>query len=231
MKHLRKYLLASALALAIPCIAEEPEEAPYPLNGHSLFASVGFSHIVSDVYTTWTTGEPRLGLDWQAGYAWLSKRNIGAGFLYQGYYAHGGETAPVAGGNNTAKIDESMYVNYFAPQFVGNIKLGKGMWSLTYSAGIGFAMLTQSGYATAINGKPTSNGPMIRFSEYGWGTNASFGIECRCSKKVGLTASLSWLNSFISQDLDKYYIPAGVDRDKTTGISRLSIDIGIKLHL
>ena len=230
MRHLRKYMLASALALAIPCIAEEPEEAHYPLNGHSLFASVGFSHIVSEVYTTWTTGEPRLGLDWQAGYSWISKRNIGAGLLYQGYYSHGGETA-YAGGFNTASLDESIYVNYFAPQFVGTIKLGKGMWSLNYAAGIGFAMMTQSGYATAINGVTTSNGLMVRLSEYGWGTNTSFGIECRCSKEVGVTASLSWLNSFISQDLEKYNIPANFDRNKTTGISRLSIDIGIKLHL
>lgn len=225
MKHLRKYLLASALALAIPCIAEEPEEAPYPLNGHSLFASVGFSHIVSDVYTTWTTGEPRLGLDWQAGYAWLSKRNIGAGFLYQGYYAHGGE------GTWAGKLEDSMYVNYFAPQFTGAVPLGKGIWSLTYAAGIGFAMLTQSAYSSESNGKPTGSGFGMRLTEYGWGTNASLGVECRCSKEVAIVASFSWLNSFISQDLDKYYIPSGIDRDKTTGISRLSIDIGIKLHL
>jgi len=211
-------------------MAEEQEDTAHPWNGHSFFASVGYSIIVSDIYSTWTSGDPHSGFDWQAGYTWISKRNIGAGFLYEGYYTHGSEVVPT-GGWSSAHVDENLYVNYLAPQFVGTVILGNGKWCLNYAAGIGFAMMTQSGWATDVKGDSDRSSLMMRFSEYGWGTNVSFGIEYRSSRQFGITASLSCLNSYISQNLDNYILPNSVDKDKTTGFTRISLDIGLRFHL
>ena len=54
-------------------------------NGHFLYASAGIGHIVSKVYSDWTSGDARLGPDWCAGYDWIGKKRFGAGLLYSGF--------------------------------------------------------------------------------------------------------------------------------------------------
>lgn len=188
---------------------------------HSVFVAAGYSHIISKVVSTWTSGEPRLGWDWQAGYSWMFKKDMGIGLLYSGYCASGSEIAP--SGYTSIKVKEKLYINYLAPQFVERLYLGQGKWSLNFAAGAGLAILTQTGKAGRKN-----NSVKARHSDYGWGLNLYFGAEYRLSRCVGITGGLSNINSFISQDPDDY--PGYYDRDKSNGFSRISIDFGIKFN-
>lgn len=110
-------------------------------NGHFLYASAGIGHIVSKVYSDWTSGDARLGPDWCAGYDWIGKKRFGAGLLYSGFTSTG-KTNTTYG-----NFKQRFLLNYIAPQFAYRIRQSK--WAFGGRAGIGLAIYTDRIPATA----------------------------------------------------------------------------------
>lgn len=196
----------------------QPENIPDGVTGHHAYVGVGYSTIISRFETDWTSGEPRLGWDWQAGYEWISRRNIGAGFFYSGYLTKGKMVVP--SGYSVATLYETVMLSYFAPQFAGRFSLRSDRWILNYSVGFGLAMLYDKVSLPAV-----AHGKNI---DYGFGSNINFGIELRTSKRFSVTAGVSLIGMSIDQEYmgEKPDIPEG----ETNGVGRVSIDFGLKYH-
>lgn len=177
--------------------------------GHSAYAAVGLSHIVTSVDDYYvTSGEPRIGANIQLGYEWISPKKIGAGFLYDSYITQ----CTLSYG--PAKAKEHLSFHYFAPQFSGRIFLRSDKWVLNYSIGVGLFMsyerLTHAGSSFAKN------------YDFGFGSNLSFGAERRLSSKLGLTMALSMLDASVKQSFE------GVSSDSS--LLRININVGVKYH-
>lgn len=180
---------------------------------HSVYVTGGYSHIYSHVQSRWTSGDPRLGWDWQAGYDWISSRGWGAGFLYSGYIATGKEY-----GGMYTHADESMMLNYFAPQGVYHWSRPGSRWDFFVKAGLGFIMITE-------RAKLSTSKRSMSATKCGLGSNLTLGTEFKISRRFGVTASLSGVNAFIHQDNSAYDMPDG------NGMARISLNLGVKLHL
>ncbi len=181
-------------------------------DSHSVYVNGGFSHIYSDVKSNWTSGDPRLGWDWQAGYDWVGHKGFGAGFLYSGYIATGEEQYL------SLHTDESVMLNYFAPQFVYNWSRPSSRWDFFVKAGLGFIMITEHANLSHNNGG-------MRATKGGLGSNITLGTEFKINRHFGITASLSGVNAYIHQDNSEYDMPDG------NGLARVSLNLGIKYHL
>ncbi len=190
-----------------------------PNIGHSIYAAGGISHITSHVDYSWTSGEMRLGGNWQVGYEWISERMIGAGFLYDGYFTKG----EIAYGAKE-KTKEYFTIHYFAPQFAGRIVLRSDRWVLNYSAGLGFCMTSDR-----ITAQEKSASKHIGSNyDYGVGFNASFGAEYRFSRNLGLIMSLSTVEAYINQSFLGQTLST---ESNLNGFSRINLNVGLKFHL
>lgn len=192
-------------------------------SGHFIYANVGYSHIMSHVEYSWTSGEIRLGMTWQAGYEWIFEKNYGVGFMYDGYVSKGSTIVGI-----DAAIDESFAMHYFAPQFAGIIRLKNDKWTLHYGFGIGLSMI-----ADGIKGKGKAfdkNNVAGKNYDYGVGINGKFGVEYKITPRLGVTADLSLIESIIQQQFIDVEMP--VDRKREiNGASRISLNIGLKFKL
>lgn len=182
-------------------------------DSHSVYVNGGFSHIYSDVKSNWTSGDPRLGWDWQAGYDWVGHKGFGAGFLYSGYISTGEEKYMM-----NVHTDESIMLNYFAPQFVYNWSRPSSRWDFFVKAGLGFIMITER----ATLSEPHRS---MSATKGGLGSNITLGTEFKLNSHFGITASLSGVNAYIHQDNSGYDMPDG------NGLARVSLNLGIKYHL
>ncbi len=212
--------LLAAFITTATISAQNTEEAAdkSSVSGHAVYASAGVSHIITKIDTDWTSGEPRLGCDWQAGYEWISKRKIGAGFMYSGYHSSGEIIAP------EGTFKETLMIHYLAPQFAGRIPLKSEKWSLNYSVGMGLAIFSD----VAKGKKKVPKHTYLRNTDYGFGANLLFGAEYRIVPNLGITASVSFTEALIKQEYMGYY-PAD-SNDSSNGFIRVSIDLGLKYH-
>lgn len=63
-------------------------------------------------------------------------------------------------------------------------------------------------------------------TDAGWGINACAGIECRVSKLIGITATVSdCFGRFKSEYEDDY-----IRIKEWTDVNRLSVTVGVKFH-
>ncbi|MDE6368627.1 MAG: hypothetical protein K2K94_05255 [Muribaculaceae bacterium] len=159
-----------------------------------------------------TSGSPNFSGEVNIGYEWISKKKIGFGFLYNGYFTGVGCTEYT--GTTTVKLHERWGLHYFAPQFAGRILLKSPKWSLRYALGIGMVMSREV---------VTSGDELFgRNYDYGYGTNISFGIEFLLTQNIGITGGVKMLDGVIYQ---RY---SGQTNDGR--IVRVDLDFGISFH-
>ncbi|ROT04437.1 hypothetical protein EEL33_14705 [Muribaculaceae bacterium Isolate-037 (Harlan)] len=184
-------------------------------NGHFLYASAGIGHIVSKVYSDWTSGDARLGPDWCAGYDWIGKKRFGAGLLYSGFTSTG-KTNTTYG-----NFKQRFLLNYIAPQFAYRIRQSK--WAFGGRAGIGLAI-----YTDRITGdcSPCDDRSLSRKTVCGFGYNVGIFAEYEIAGKLWFSCGLNFLDNYVRQDKDKFGIP-----ENGNGFKRLGLDLGIRFQL
>lgn len=182
------------------------------LGGYSMYVNAGFSHVYTDVESNWTSGDPRWGWDWQAGLEWNNSRGLGVGFLYSGYISTGKEHYL------GVHYSESMMLNYFAPQFLFNWYRPDSRWDFFVKAGLGLILISE-------RSKVSQSGRTAIMTKCGLGSNVTLGAEFKVNRRLGIIASLSGVNAFVHQDNSAYDMPDG------NGMARVSLNLGVKLHL
>ncbi len=187
-------------------------------SGHTVYANGGASLITTEFDESWTYGESRIGGNWQVGYEWISAKNIGVGLMYDGYLSKGTIIAP------SGEFKESFTLHYIAPQFAGRITLKSEKWNLNYSAGLGLTV-----FADRLRQKQAKSfKPIGANYDYGIGINVSLSVEYHITQKIGATAGLSLINSYIKQE---YLGENLVNNDSgISGIGRINIDLGLRYH-
>lgn len=192
-------------------------------SGHYIYAQAGFSQILSSVTSLWTSGDARLGPNWQVGYDWISDKKIGAGFLYSGYTSKGKVIYPINGGLTWGQLSTYWMLQYFAPQFVTHLPLGSGRWGLRLGVGVGMMMSSEL-YSGRV---PKGTGLSSSYNEYGVGCNLNVGVNFRLSDHLSIIGSLSNATGYFKQE--NQYLEIG-DSDKVNGVSLLMLSFGISYH-
>lgn len=163
-----------------------------------------------------TSGSPNFSGEVNIGYEWISKKKIGFGFLYNGYFTGVGCTEP--SGMTAIKLHERWGLHYFAPQLAGRILLKSPKWSLRYALGIGLLMSREVVTEVAKGGEELIG----QNYDYGYGTNMSFGIEFLVTQNVGITGGVKILDGILHQS---YF-----GETNNGGIVRVDLDFGISFH-
>lgn len=170
---------------------------------NTFYANVGYSCIVSKFYMPLeATGHPKRGMDWMAGYDWVSKSGFGAGVMYSGYKSS----------YLLSDIDFAVKLTYIAPQFV--MKQQFRQWSIEEKLGIGYFS-----YRESVKG----NGSV---SASGVGYNFLLGTEYHVSDLVGIGANIGYVSGSLPED--KFGNPN--EEDGSTGIFRLHFNVGVRFH-
>ena len=130
---------------------------------NTFYANIGYSCIVSKFYMPLeATGHPKRGMDWMAGYDWVSTSGFGAGVMYSGYKSS----------YLLSDIDFAIKLTYIAPQFV--MKQQFRQWSIEEKLGIGYF-----NYRESVKGSGS-------VSASGVGYNFLLGTEYHVSDLVGI---------------------------------------------
>ena len=213
-----KLLLLSAF-ISFPCVAsdnvgaETKEDMRTERNtGYFVYASGGASLIVSELEGVWDSGDPAFSGNLQLGFEWISKKKIGVGFMYDGYFTSFSSVVKADGGS--VRFNEDWSLHYFAPQLAGRIFLRSERWVLNYSIGLGLFMSSE---CVKEKGKL-----MGKNYDYGHGSNLSFGVEFKAAPKLGIILGLSVIEASVKQNY------GGLHED--SGLARVNLDMGLKYH-
>lgn len=170
---------------------------------NTFYANIGYSCIVSKFYMPLeATGHPKRGMDWMAGYDWVSTSGFGAGVMYSGYKSS----------YLLSDIDFAIKLTYIAPQFV--MKQQFRQWSIEEKLGIGYF-----NYRESVKGSGS-------VSASGVGYNFLLGTEYHVSDLVGIGANIGYISGSLPED--KFGNPN--EEDGSTGIFRLHFNVGVKFH-
>ena len=170
---------------------------------NTLYANIGYSCIVSKFYMPLeATGHPKRGMDWMAGYDWVSTSGFGAGVMYSGYKSS----------YLLSDIDFAVKLTYIAPQFV--MKQQFRQWSIEEKLGIGYF-----NYRESVKGSGS-------VSASGVGYNFLLGTEYHVSDLVGIGANIGYISGSLPED--KFGNPN--EEDGSTGIFRLHFNVGVRFH-
>lgn len=170
---------------------------------NTFYANIGYSCIVSKFYMPLeATGHPKRGMDWMAGYDWVSTSGFGAGVMYSGYKSS----------YLLSDIDFAVKLTYIAPQFV--MKQQFRQWSIEEKLGIGYF-----NYRESVKGSGS-------VSASGVGYNFLLGTEYHVSDLVGIGANIGYISGSLPED--KFGNPN--EEDGSTGIFRLHFNVGVKFH-
>lgn len=170
---------------------------------NTFYANIGYSCIVSKFYMPLeATGHPKRGMDWMAGYDWVSTSGFGAGVMYSGYKSS----------YLLSDIDFAVKLTYIAPQFV--MKQQFRQWSIEEKLGIGYF-----NYRESVKGSGS-------VSASGVGYNFLLGTEYHVSDLVGIGANIG----YISGSLPEYKFGNPNEEDGSTGIFRLHFNVGVRFH-
>lgn len=225
MKRLIILIVSAVLTGTLSLMADEPATAEaitaQNLNelklqrntGSFIYVSGGPALILTEVdMGSVTSGEPNFSGEVNIGYEWISKKKIGLGFLYNGYFT--GVGCIEASGMTAIKLHERWGLHFFAPQLVGRILLKSPKWSLRYAIGIGMVMSREV---------VTSGGELVgRNYDYGYGTNMSFGIEFLATKNIGITGGVKMFDASVRQSY--------IGETNNAGIVRIDLDFGVAFH-
>lgn len=170
---------------------------------NTFYANIGYSCIVSKFYMPLeATGHPKRGMDWMAGYDWVSTSGFGAGVMYSGYKSS----------YLLSDIDFAVKLTYIAPQFV--MKQQFRQWSIEEKLGIGYF-----NYRESVKGSGS-------VSASGVGYNFLLGTEYHVSDLVGIGANIGYISGSLPED--KFGNPN--EEDGSTGIFRLHFNVGVRFH-
>lgn len=170
---------------------------------NTFYANIGYSCIVSKFYMPLeATGHPKRGMDWMAGYDWVSTSGFGAGVMYSGYKSS----------YLLSDIDFAVKLTYIAPQFV--MKQQFRQWSIEEKLGIGYF-----NYRESVKGSGS-------VSASGVGYNFLLGTEFHVSDLVGIGANIGYISGSLPED--KFGNPN--EEDGSTGIFRLHFNVGVRFH-
>ncbi len=174
---------------------------------NTFYANFGYSNIYSKLYMPYgVTGDPKKGLDLQAGYDLVFRNSLGVGLFCAGHRSS-------YSNNYSGDIPENGKLNliYIAPQFI--MCQDYGSWITKMHLGIGYF-----GYSEKLGG----------ISEYisGYGSNINMNIEYLITSNLGVGINIGYIQGKFSdkQKSVKY------EDDEYIGISRLFIDAGIRWH-
>lgn len=178
-------------------------EEQFRFRHNTLYANIGYSCIVSKFYMPLeATGHPKRGMDWMAGYDWVSTSGFGAGVMYSGYKSS----------YLLSDIDFAVKLTYIAPQFV--MKQQFRQWSIEEKLGIGYF-----NYRESVKGSGS-------VSASGVGYNFLLGTEYHVSDLVGIGANIGYISGSLPED--KFGNPN--EEDGSTGIFRLHFNVGVRFH-
>ncbi len=178
--------------------------------GHFVYASGGPGLIISEVKADGLAGgDPNFGGQLKVGYDWISKKKIGVGFIYSGYFTN--FTCVTPKGMKASKTDEDWALNYFGAQFVGRIMLKSPKWSLRYAVGLGLMV--------SYEGLKQRDMFIGKNYDYGFGFNWSFGITYYVNPNFGINLALSDIEAVVDQQY------SGISN--TGKIDRLDLDLGV----
>ena len=178
----------------------------------SFYLNVGYSFVTSKFYMPAdATGHPKHGLDWQAGYDWVSKKGYGFGLMYSGYKSSYNTDA------SYGRIKVKMLMTYIAPQFV--VRHVFGRWELREHLGVGYFRYTESADDWDKGVVDASE------SLSGIGYNFMLGVGYSISKSASVGADLGYIVSSLPEQ-DGVELADG----ERSGISRIHLNIGMRWH-
>lgn len=181
------------------CNCNEPSRFRH----NTFYANIGYSCIVSKFYMPLdATGHPKRGIDWMAGYDWMTESGFGAGLMYSGYKSS----------YSLSDIDFAVKLAYIAPQFV--MKQRFRQWSIEEKLGIGYF-----NYRESVKGSGS-------VSASGVGYNFLLGTEYHVSDLIGIGANIGYVSGSLPEDK----FGNSNDEDGSTGIFRLHFNVGLRFH-
>ena len=166
--------------------------------------SIGPGIIYSKIYSPTKTYKHKNGLDWKLEYNWVSRKGLGFGLLYSGFYTQFPEEHS---GFGYHKKEVNMLLTYIAPAFIGRIRINE--WILKYGVGLGYA-----GY---------NDGGLEIISGVGFHTD--FGFEYRISKYIGLGMGMSAITLCMP---DQGWI--NYAKNERSGIARWNAQVAIHYY-
>ncbi|MDE7406882.1 MAG: hypothetical protein K2M76_00555 [Muribaculaceae bacterium] len=209
------------LAVVAVMVASVSIKAAEPVNGvkpesHTIYASIGYSGMLTPMPKNFDSGSFSSGMDWMIGYDRMYHyHKVGYGVLYSGSMATG----------KYLGLKQHLYINYIAPQFVGstykagsrakfNLHFGFGLMSATESMPGGVV------YTQTVHG--------FSKTHFGIGFNFAFGTEYKLNDTMGLIVNVADVFGFIGYDFDINGVKC-ID-PQTHFLSRASLDIGQKFN-
>ena len=196
--------------------AGQSDKKEKPSSSHSLALRFGYSGIFSEIYLPeGVSGSPKRGLDVTAAYRWLSRRNLGFGIRYSGYFT-----------SLTHELGRiNIRIHSFAPEFV--CRQNKRNWTFTESLGIGYAR-----YSEAMQHLSARVG--------GVSCHIEAGFEYRIIPQLGLGVHLaldqarfsnsSFLNAGKSDNVTDRTAGKAPALPDQTGFSRGSVGANLSFH-
>lgn len=177
------------------------------------YIRAGYAFIVSDVkQIAALKGNFKQGFDLNAGYQWTSRRGIGVGVRYSGYFTSGhfAESHPDA--NVTTEDKVSIRLHYFAPELVLRQDLSR-RFTFREAAGAGYASYSEGVRNTS-------------FGIDGYGFHFDLSVEYRPVRDL----SLSLGTGLYSARFSSMNVLVGNNRNAKAGITRISLNAGVQVY-
>lgn len=198
--------------------------------GSSVSAMIGFSGIVSDVYSLWTGRTPTNCFSWRVNYSWVSgrrlhKAQLGVGFMYAGFLSTGKGFYEFD--NYRIGTKEALLHTYIAPQFIFKAQLPSERWALEWDFGIGYNIMSYRGHVQ--QGYPAEAD--LKVSDSGLAMNMGFCLEYRCSEHLRLIADFSTIVGDLSDKSEEYglfFRQSGNVNSRV--LSVINIGVGARWH-
>lgn len=209
--HLPEALYASAAPENLALQQSRLMRIPGRLHGRGaqqqyrsvFFANVGYAFVLSDMQgPKGIGGDPRKGLDVNAGYQWTSRRGFGLGARYSGYYT----SAEFKGLKLKARL------HYIGPEFVMRQALSE-QFSLNESIGAGYARYRE--------------GIKVDFEAVsGYGFHVNLGLEWKITSGLGLNLGAGLYSARFSSP-GRWFVKA---TNGHFSITRLNLDGGLRVY-
>lgn len=177
------------------------------------YIRAGYAFVVSDVQQIDALkGDFKQGFDLNAGYQWTSRKGIGMGVRYSGYFTSGHFAEPNSASGITTATKVSIRLHYFAPELVLRQDISR-RFTFREAAGAGYASYSEG----------------VRNTSYGiggFGFHFDLSAEYRPIRDLSLSLGTG-LYSARFRSMDDL---VGKNRNAKAGISRISLNAGVQVY-
>ncbi len=172
----------------------------------TLLVNAGYGFIISNAdIVEGVTGNPQQGFDLNAALQWVSRKGLGVGLRYAGYFS----SADANG------IGFDIRLHYIAPEFVLRQTVGRrGKWAFQEALGVGYARFSED-----------IGDISLKYS--GFGFHADLGVEYKLTRHIGIGIGAgAYIASFGTME----YPSAEYAPTDNAGITRITVNGGLRFY-